>query len=100
MTRYALSVELIAKSGKEEAVAAFLAGAAPLVNAEPATITWFAARIDHKTFIIFDAFDDEAGRDAHLNGRVAEALMANAAELLAVPPQIHKAEILAEKLPR
>ena len=100
MTRFALSVELKAKPGKEEDVAAFLAGAGPLVDAEPATVAWFAARLDQQTFVIFDAFNDDAGRDAHLNGPVAEALLANAAELLTGPPQIRKADVLADKLPR
>jgi len=99
MTRYALSVELKAKPGKEEDVAAFLASAQALVNAEPATVAWFAIRLDQDTFAIFDAFDDESGRDAHLNGAVAAALMANASELLAEAPNIRKAQVLADKLP-
>lgn len=99
MTRYALSVELKAKPGKEEDVAAFLASAQTLVNAEPATVAWFAIRLDQHTFAIFDAFDDESGRDAHLNGAVAAALMANASELLAEAPNIRKAQVLADKLP-
>jgi quinol monooxygenase YgiN len=99
MTRYALSVELKAKPGKEEDVAAFLAGAQSLVDAEPATVAWFAVRLDQQTFAIFDAFDHEQGRDAHLNGAVAAALMANASELLSEMPQIRKAQVLADKLP-
>lgn len=99
MTRYALSVELKAKPGKEEDVAAFLTSAQGLVNAEPATVAWFAVRLDQHTFAIFDAFDDESGRDAHLNGAVAAALMANASELLAESPVIRKAQVLADKLP-
>ncbi|BDU21174.1 antibiotic biosynthesis monooxygenase [Dyella sp. GSA-30] len=99
MTRYALSVELKAKPGKEEDVAAFLASAQALVNAEPATVAWFAIRLDQHTFAIFDAFDEESGRDAHLNGAVAAALMANASELLSEAPNIRKAQVLADKLP-
>jgi quinol monooxygenase YgiN len=99
MTRYALSVELKAKPGKEEDVAAFLASAQALVDAEPATVAWFAIRLDQHTFAIFDAFDDESGRDAHLNGAVAAALMANASELLSEAPNIRKAQVLADKLP-
>jgi quinol monooxygenase YgiN len=99
MTRVSLYVELKAKSGKEAEVAAFLASARSLVNAEPATVTWFAVRFDPATFAIFDAFNDEAGREAHLAGQVAAALMARAGELLATPPQIRKAEVLADKLP-
>jgi quinol monooxygenase YgiN len=99
MTRFALYVELKAKPGKEEQVASFLGSAQALVNQEPETVTWFAVRFDKSTFAIFDAFDSEAGRTAHLQGSVAEALMANAAELLAEMPQIRRAEVLADKLP-
>lgn len=99
MTTVALYVELTAKPGKEEAVAAFLANAKGLVDAEPDTITWFAVRFDQSTFAIFDAFDNEAGREAHLSGKVAAALMESAAELLVVTPQIRQAAVLADKLP-
>lgn len=99
MTQHALYVELHAQPGKEEELAAFLAGAKPLVDAEPATPVWFGVRFDERTFAIFDAFDDAAGRDAHLNGQVAAALMARAGELLAAPPQIRRADVLADKLP-
>ena len=66
---------------------------------ERETVTWLAARLDLQTFVIFDAFNDEAGRDAHLSGPIAAALMAHAEDLLAAPPQIRKADILADKLP-
>jgi quinol monooxygenase YgiN len=49
-------------------------------------------------FGIFDAFPDEAGRQAHLNGKVAAALIARAGELLSEPPSIEKVEVLAAKL--
>jgi len=100
MTKVSLYVELKAKPGKEEAVAAFLASAERLVVAEPGTIAWFAVRFDQGTFAIFDAFENEAGREAHLGGQVAAALMAHADELLAVAPQIRKADVLADKLPK
>jgi quinol monooxygenase YgiN len=99
MTKVSLYVELKAKSGKEDEVAAFLAGAQSLVAAEPGTVAWFAVRFDKDTFAIFDAFNDETGRDAHLSGRVAAALMAHADELLATPPRIRKPDVLADKLP-
>ena len=99
MTKVSLYVELKAKSGKEETVAQFLAGARSLVAAEAGTTAWFAVRFDKETFAIFDAFEDEAGRAAHLSGQVAAALMANANELLALPPAIRKANVLADKLP-
>ncbi len=99
MTTCALYVELKAKPGKEEDVAKFLAGAQGLVEAEPDTIAWFAVRFDAQTFAIFDAFNSEAGRRAHLNGAVAAALMAHAEDLLAAPPQILSPSVLADKLP-
>src|SRR5512140_1038170 len=99
MVKTALWVRLEAKPGKENAVASFLASAVPLGQAEPATVAWFALRLGPSTFGIFDAFPDEAGRQAHLTGRVAAALMAKASELLSQPPGIEKVEVLAAKLP-
>ncbi len=99
MTSVSLYVELKAKSGKEEELASFLAGAQGLVAAEPGTVAWFAVRFDRNTFAIFDAFNDKAGREAHLSGRVAAVLMARADELLAAAPQIRKSDVLADKLP-
>jgi quinol monooxygenase YgiN len=95
----ALYVTLEAKRGKEDAVAEFLRQGKALAEAEPATIAWFGVRLGPATFAIFDAFPDEAGRQAHLAGKVAAALMAKAGDLLAQPPAIHKADVLASKLP-
>jgi quinol monooxygenase YgiN len=92
-------VRLDAKPGKEEAVANFLKEGLSLVQEEPATITWYALKLGPSTYGIFDSFPDDAGRDAHLAGKVAAALMANASELLLTPPMIDKVEILAAKLP-
>ena len=99
MVSVALYVRLEAKPGKEKDVEAFLKGGLAVVQAEPATTAWFALRLGPSTFGIFDAFPDEAGRQAHLSGRVAAALMAKAAELLAKPPAIEKVDVLAAKLP-
>ncbi len=92
-----LAVKLVAKPGKEAEVEAFLNGGLALVNEEPLTVTWYAVKFTENTFGIFDTFAADEGRDAHLNGKVAEALMANAAELLAEPPKIEKIDILAAK---
>jgi quinol monooxygenase YgiN len=100
MSKFALYVPLEAKPGKEKQVADFLKSALPLVENEPATVTWFAIQEGPFSFAIFDTFDDESGRDAHLNGKVAAALVAKAGELLAKPPAIHKIDILAQKLPK
>lgn len=99
MTSVSLYVELNANPGKEDELASFLASAQSLVAAESGTVAWFAVRFDRRTFAIFDAFNDEGGRAAHLGGQVAAALMAHADELLASPPQIRKADVLADKLP-
>lgn len=99
MAKLALVVRLVAKSGKEEEVAKFLAGALPLANAEAFTSVWFALRTTPNTFYIVDAFADEAGRSAHLAGDIAKALMANAEALLAEPPSIEKADVIAAKIP-
>jgi quinol monooxygenase YgiN len=95
----ALWVRLEAKPGKEQAVADFLRAGLPLVEQEPATTVWFGVQLGPSTFGIFDAFPNEAGRQAHLSGAVAAALMANAQELLAQPPEIKKIDVLAAKLP-
>ena len=97
MTKYSLYVHLKAKPGKEQEVADFLVSALPLVNQEPETTAWFALRMGPNIFGIFDAFPSEAGRDAHLNGEIAKALMAKSDELFSQPPQINKISILAEK---
>ena len=95
-----LYVRLEAKPGKEKDVEAFLKSAVPLVEAEPATIAWFAIRMGAATFGIFDVFPDDEGRKAHLSGRVAAALQEKATELLAQPPRIEPIDILAAKVPR
>ncbi len=99
MVKTALWVELKAKPGKEQEVEQFLLDGLALVEDEPATVAWFAIRVGPGTFGIFDAFPDEAGRNAHLAGKVAEALMAKAPDLLASPPAINKVDVLAAKLP-
>ena len=99
MTKVALLVRLEAKPGKEKEVADFLRGGLAIVEEEPATIAWFALQLGPSTFGIFDAFPDEAGRQAHLTGRVAAALMAKASDLLSQPPVIEKVDLLATKLP-
>ena len=93
-----LLVRLEAKPGKEAEVASFLRGGLAIVEEEPATVSWFAIQFGPSTFGIFDVFPDEAGRQAHLSGRVAAALMAKAPELLAQPPAIEKVDVLAAKL--
>lgn len=99
MVNVALFVRLEAKPGRENEVEAFLESGLSLVQQEPATTAWFGLRLGPSTFGIFDAFPDEAGRQAHLSGKVAAALMAKAGDLLAQPPAIEKVDVLAAKLP-
>ncbi len=98
MAKFALYVELKAKPGKEADVEAFLKQGAVLSADEPGTIHWYAIKEDRPgVYGIFDTFEDEASRDAHLNGAIATALMAHADTLLSEPPKIDKIEILVEK---
>ena len=99
MVAVGLLVTLEAKPGKEDDLAAFLKRALPLVEQEPKTTAWFAVRLASSRFAIFDAFPSEAGREAHLTGPVAAALMENAPELLATDPRIETVDVLADKLP-
>lgn len=92
-------VPLEAKPGKEEEVAAFLTQAVQLAKAEPATALWFALRLGKSSFAIFDAFHDEAGRQAHLNGATAKALMTQAPNLFTAPPVIEPLDVMGAKLP-
>jgi len=99
MVTLALYVRLEAKPGKEAEVEAFLKDGLSIVQEEPDTIAWFGIRMGPSTFGIFDVFPHEKGREAHLAGRVAAALMARASDLLAKPPVIDKVDVLAAKLP-
>jgi quinol monooxygenase YgiN len=99
MATLALYVRLEAKPGKEEALQQFLESSLPLAVNEPGTTVWFALRFGPSTFGIFDAFETEAGRHAHLNGPIAAALMAKVDELLASAPKIEQVDVLAAKLP-
>lgn len=99
MVAVGLLVTLEAKPGKESYLARLLEGALPLVEQEPATTTWFAVQSGPSEFAIFDTFADDAGRDAHLAGQVAAALVENAPDLLASQPSIERVDVLASKLP-
>jgi len=98
MVNTAILATVKAKAGKEQAVEDFLKGALQLANKEEFTTVWFAIKIDASTFGIFDAFANDADREAHLAGPIAAALMANAAELFSEAPDIKKVEVLAAKL--
>ncbi|MGE5812892.1 MAG: putative quinol monooxygenase [Acidobacteriota bacterium] len=95
----ALFARLEAKAGKENDVVEFLRQGLALANQESSTLMWFALRLGPTTFAIFDTFADEAGRQRHLSGPIAQALMAQAPSLFAAPPAIEPLEVLGAKLP-
>lgn len=97
MEKFALLARVEAKPGKESDVLAFLKSALPLAQDEPNTIRWYALKLGESTFGIFDTFATEDGRNAHLAGEIAKALMANASELLAKDPIIEFVELIAVK---
>lgn len=97
MAKVALYGRLQVKPGKEAEIEAFLKQGAEMAKAEPGTIDWYAIKEDNGAYSIFDTFNDEAGREAHLHGEIAKALMARADELFSQPPQIHKIAVLAQK---
>ena len=99
MVKVGLLVRLEAKEGQQDEVASFLESGQALVEDEPETTAWFAIQLGPRTFGIFDAFPDDDGRDAHLNGKVAEALMGRAEELFSQSPSIEKVDVIASKLP-
>jgi quinol monooxygenase YgiN len=100
MVTLALYARLEAKPGMEKDVENFLREGLSIVQGEPATVAWFALRLGPSTYAVFDAFEDEAGRQAHLLGRVAAAVMAKAPDLLTKPPSIDRIDVLAAKLPK
>jgi quinol monooxygenase YgiN len=99
MTQHALYVQLEAKPGMEQEVASFLSSARSMVDDEPETTAWFAIRMGNSTFGIFDAFANEHGREAHLQGKLAKQLMSRASQLFVKQPEIRRVEVLADKLP-
>ena len=99
MPKLAIWAQLKAKPGKESEVEAFLKSAQSLVEKEPKTVTWYVIPMEPGSYGIFDTFEDEAGRQAHMNGEVAKALFAKAKELFANEPQIQQINLLAAKVP-
>ena len=100
MIKHALFIRLEAKPGKEKELAQFLQQGLDLARQEGTTPVWFALQLAPSTFGVFDAFVDEAGRQAHLNGPIAQALWANAPNLLAQAPSIERIDVLGSKLPQ
>ena len=96
MVKNGLYVRLEAAEGREGDLEQLLAGARDLVEQEAGTIVWYALKFGPTTFGIFDAFEDEDGRQAHLNGEVAKAL-GDHADLFASPPEIEQVDVIASK---
>src|SRR3982750_4556465 len=99
MVKKSIAAKLVAKPGKEAEVEAFLKSGLELAEQEPLTVTWYAIKFSENTFGIFDTFEGDEGRQAHLNGKIAAALMAKADELLAEPPHIELVDLIAAKVP-
>jgi quinol monooxygenase YgiN len=97
MVKYALYVPLESKPGKDAEVEAFLKQGGEMSRAEEGTIGWYALKMKNGSYAVFDTFEDESGRDAHMNGRIAKALMEKASELFSNKIEIHKLEVLAHK---
>lgn len=98
--RFAIVARLEAKPGKEAELADFLRSGRQIVEDEPGTNTWYAVRVSPRVFAIFDTFPTEAARQAHLNGKIPQALTKVAPDLLASPPVIETADVLAAKIPK
>lgn len=86
-----------AKPGKEADVEAFLRGGQAIVEQEPGTRVWYAFRVNETTFGIFDAFEDEAARQAHMSGQIPAALAEVGPQVLAKDPDIRMVDVLAVK---
>lgn len=97
MEKFALLARLEAKAGKENEVEEFIKSSLPLAVEEIDTLKWYGLKINENTFGIFDTFTTEDGRQGHLKGKIAAALMANAATLLAKDPVIEFVDLLAVK---
>ncbi len=100
MVNVGLFVKLEVKPGKEADVEILLREGLLWVQEEPSTIAWFAIRLGQSTFGIFDAFLNDAGRQEHLSGKLATALMERSSDLFTHPPTIEKADVLTAKLPQ
>lgn len=94
-----LLVRIEALPGRESEVEQFLQGGLALVEEEPDTITWYAIRLGPTTFGVFDTFPDDSGRQAHLSGQVAAALMDSVGEIID-EPTIEQVDLIAAKLPQ
>jgi quinol monooxygenase YgiN len=100
MAKFALLVELKAKPGRESEIEAFLKKEAVLVRGEPGTLSWHAAKVEGEpgVYRIFDTFNDEVGREAHLNGEAGQELAANAEKLFSVAPKVYRLQVVGREV--
>jgi quinol monooxygenase YgiN len=97
MIKLALFARFEAKPGKEKEVESFLKKALEMASQEPTTLMWYALKLESRVYGVFDAFADESGRQTHLTGPIAKALMESAPELFVAPPSIERIELLGAK---
>jgi quinol monooxygenase YgiN len=97
-TKFTFLLQLKAKPGKESEVEAFLKGEAKLVSGEPRTVTWHAAKDEAEpgAYFVFDTFNDEAAREAHMNGEAGKEFVANKDRLFS-EVKIHRLQVVAQK---
>ena len=95
--RFGLLALLKAKPGKGQELAAFLESGRAIAAAETGTVTWYAFKIDDTTNGIFDTYETEEARQAHLEGEIPRALGQVASDLLAEAPDIRAVDVIAVK---
>ena len=88
---------LEAKPDRGADLAAFLESGRAIAAAEEGTVTWYAFKVDDSTYGIFDTFETDDARDAHLAGEIPRALGQVGPDLLAKDPEIHTVVVLAVK---
>ena len=95
--KFALLARFEAKTGKGADLGRFLEAGRGIAAAETGTITWYAFKISDTEYGIFDSFETEDARQAHLNGEIPAALARVAPELLAKDPDIRAVDVIAVK---
>ena len=88
---------LEAKPGKGDDLGAFLESGRAIAVAEQGTVTWYAFKISDISYGIFDTFETDDARNAHLGGQIPQALAQVGPDLLARDPDIRTVDIIAVK---
>ena len=95
--RLGLLALLEAKPDKGNELGAFLEAGRAIAAAEKGTVTWYAFKINDTSYGIFDTFESDAARQAHLDGEIPQALAQVGPDLLARDPDIRAVEVVAVK---